>query len=306
MRSELKKAILRIHSDDYHNIITTGKKIRDVQQRRNKILPTWRAITQGRVRRILVTSALCVLTLFLLFVVYLGIRYFNAFVGASADLDRTQSQIESEVERHTLLIPNLAVVAAEYSAHEVILYKYVSEMRTMMSSQKDKTEIASSPAFGKLMGSLLAISEQYPNLKASVSFEQLMTDWTGTENRIAEARASHILAIRYYNGLWTRFPSNVYAYIYGYKKHTPYTYDESEVPPLDIEKFYARYLTSRVGETTVFDPKTGAHTTPAPGAPAGSTPTPGSIVRDSVALTTSTAAARNPRIERIPPGKASE
>jgi LemA protein len=269
MRGELREAIRRIHSADYHKILSTEKELRRVKRRRLVAwLPGWQTLTRTRASRLtLIVTA----NVFLTLLVWGAIYYYNAFVGAMAELDRTASLIDSEVERCVNLIPNLTVVSAEYSAHEVVLYEYVSEMRTLLTGQKGRSPAETTPALEKMMGSLLAVSEQYPDLKASRSFEQLMKDWTETENRIATARLGHIQAIRDYNRLRARFPSNYYALIFGMKRRTLYSYDESHAPALDIKEFYSTYLSGRLGKMASFS--SGVHA-PAQGRPASAPSAP--------------------------------
>jgi LemA protein len=244
MRSELREVIRRIHSADYQRIVSTEKQIRQIRRRRllNR-LPGWKTLTKTRALRL---SMLALTVCSVALSAWGGIHYYNAFAQSMSELDRTSSLIQSEAMRRADLIPNLTVVSAEYSAHEVTLYKYVSEMRTFLGGPSAKAAAATSPALEKIMTSLLAVSEQYPNLQASRSFEELMKDWNETENRIALARAEYILAVKNHNALWTRFPSNVYGFFFGMKRCPPYSYKDASKPALDIKEFYSTYLADRV------------------------------------------------------------
>jgi len=254
MRSELREVIRKIHSADYHKIPDTEKQIRKVKRRQLlSRLPGWETITKTPTLRFITTI---VVVCFVVLVVWGAVYYYNAFALTMSELDRTGSLIQSEAMRRADLIPNLTVVSAEYSAHEVTLYKYVSEMRTLLGNQKEKPAAGSSPALEKIMTSLLAVSEQYPYLQASRSFEQLMKDWTETEDRVAKARADYIQAIRNHNALWTRFPSNVYGILFGMKRRPPYSYSEFATPPLDIKEFYSTYLAARVQNMSLNSPTT--------------------------------------------------
>jgi len=244
MKSELREAIRRIHSADYYKILSTEKQLRSAKRRELlRRLPGWETVTRTPALRLAIVIHA---SAFVVLCVWGGIHYYNAFVTTASELERTSSVIDSEIKRRVNLIPNLTVVSAQYSAHEVTLYRYVSQMRTLLGGQKGKSPAETTSALEKLTASLLAVSEQYPDLKASRSFEQLMKDWTETENRIATARTAYIQAIRDYNMLWTGFPSNVYGFLFRLKRHTPYLYDESAAPVLDIKQFYSTYLPGRL------------------------------------------------------------
>ncbi|HUT25622.1 MAG TPA: LemA family protein [Sumerlaeia bacterium] len=242
MRSELKEAVRRLHSEDYQRLQATEKRVK--RSKRLEVLrplAVWAGPSGGRRSRlrsaVLATVGLIVLTC----VIAAGVYYYNMFSFILVDMDKTRSLVDNEIERRANLIPNLLVVSAEYSTHEKALYKHVSEMRSQLANHKGNSSAETSLTMRNLMSSLLAVAEQYPDLKATQSFEQLMRDWTETENRIAEARAAYIKTIRDYNALCTTFPSNVFGLLFGRGKCDPFSFEEASTTLADVMGFYSSY-----------------------------------------------------------------
>lgn len=254
MRSEIKEAVRSIHSEEYRRLLAGEQRL--AKARRTELV---RRVTSGvaakaapttrRIRNVLIACGALVVALFL----WGGAYYYNMFVAATAELERTASMVESETNRRANLIPNLMVISAEYSTHEATLFKYVSEMRSTLSNPAASSgEVAAS--LSKLMSSLVAVAEQYPDLKANQSFEQLMKDWTVTEDRIADSREAYIQAIKTYNHEVRSFPSDIYGFLYGMKRHTPYTFTGPGPSTVDLGRFYQAYREGKMGTGPVNDP----------------------------------------------------
>jgi len=247
MRSELKEAIRRLHSRDYHELVTGEKRRKNGGRKRFwRLLPGRGFLAGLTARRAIFTAAIVGAALFIIATTGAGVYYFNRFSLIIVDLDKTKSFIDNEVKRRADLIPNLVIVSAEYSAHEKVLYKYVSEMRRGLADAKQGVPqaVAALPV-PDLLSSLLAVAEEYPDLKATQSFELLMQEWTETENRIADARADYIKTIRELNGLCSTFPSNVYALLFRVHKYEPFVFDDNGLGGVRMEEFYSEYLARR-------------------------------------------------------------
>lgn len=254
MRNELQEAIKRVHSDDYQRMVVTEKQLKKSRRKGGLRVATGSLIgmTFGApaAKRIFI-SVVVVAALTTLFGA--GIYYYNRFSLLVVDLGRDKSLVDNEIRRRADLIPNLLVVSAEYGAHEKTLQSFVTEMRTHSTNYSEKSGGGSIFGLGNPMSPLTAILEQYPDLKATQSFERLMEDWTETENRIAQARADYIATVRDYNGLCTTFPSNVFALAFGNKKYDDaFSFDESAVGLPDPDQFYSDYL-SKERFASIFD-----------------------------------------------------
>lgn len=247
MRNELKEAIRRLHSDEYKKLLDTEKKIK--KSKGNGSLR--RLVRHGRglgpSRRITLLT-IVILVGVAVYTLVAGIYYFNQFSIIKVDLNQTKSLVDNELKRRANLLPNLLTISVEYRAHEKLLYEYVSEMRTHLNGLEAQAPGANGDALSKLLSSLLAIAEEYPELKATQSFEQLMADWTETENRVAEARVAYIETIKKLNAMCTTFPSNLYAKFFAVKKGDPFSFDDPEAEPIRSMEFFSAYVVGRTAE----------------------------------------------------------
>jgi len=236
MGRELREAIERIHSDDF-------KKMRKAERKNGKGF--WRRVTgydrlkktpRGLVMRVVVTVA-CVA--FVACIASATVYYYNQYEAVLVWLEHDKAIWDNELQRRASLLPNLILVSAKYSAHEKVLFEYVSKMRGYpgKGNGEPSSDTPDSP-LNKLMSSLLAVSEQYPDLKATQSFEQMMKEWVETENRIAEARASYIKRIRDLNDLYAVFPSNIFGRLFFVANREQWKLDESTAADIDLEKTF--------------------------------------------------------------------
>jgi len=136
------------------------------------------------------------------------------------------SQVENQYQRRMDLIPNLVKTVKGYAAHEKSTFEEVTNARANAtkvtidaSNLNDPAAIAKfEQAQGQLssaLSKLLAVSENYPNLKADQNFLALQSQLEGTENRIAVARMDYIQAVQQYNTTIRTFPGLIWARIYG-------------------------------------------------------------------------------------------
>ncbi|NUQ94186.1 MAG: LemA family protein [Gemmatimonadaceae bacterium] len=132
-----------------------------------------------------------------------------------------QGQIETQLQRRADLIPNLVSTVKGYAQHEEQIFTAVADARSRLLGAKqsgDPTAMANADAqMTGALGRLLAISENYPQLKADANFRQLQDELTGTENRIAVARTDYNDAARQYNTYIRQFPTALTAKVTGAK-----------------------------------------------------------------------------------------
>jgi LemA protein len=126
-----------------------------------------------------------------------------------------QSQIEVQLQRRADLIPNLVATVKGYAQHEEEVFNTVAEARSRLLNavqSKDPEQMATADqGLTGALGRLLAISENYPNLKADENFLRLQDELTGTENRIAVSRSDFNEAVRSYNAYIRQFPAVITA-----------------------------------------------------------------------------------------------
>ena len=135
------------------------------------------------------------------------------------------SEVVNQYQRRADLIPNLVKTVQGYAEHESSVLIGVTEARAKATSIKvDANDEESVKKFqqaqaevGSALSRLLAVSENYPQLKADQNFRDLQAQLEGTENRIAVARNRYIQSVQGYNLTVRQFPSNLTAMMFGYK-----------------------------------------------------------------------------------------
>lgn len=144
---------------------------------------------------------------------------YNGLVSSEENVDSRWSQVENQLQRRMDLIPNLVNTVKGYAAHEEKIFTEVTQAREKLMGAQAVDEKAE--AYGEFEGALsrlLAIVENYPNLKADANFRQLSDELAGTENRIATARMDYNNAVQTYNTKIRRFPNVVIAGMFGFDK----------------------------------------------------------------------------------------
>ncbi len=159
---------------------------------------------------------------------------YNALVQRDEQVKKAWSQVENQYQRRMDLIPNLVETVKGYADFEKSTLQAVVEARanaTRVTIQADELTQENlqryeqaQGALGSALGRLLAVAENYPNLKANENFINLQTQLEGTENRIAVERKNFNEVVGQYNAYVRRFPTNLYAGMLGF---TPKAYFQS-------------------------------------------------------------------------------
>jgi len=149
---------------------------------------------------------------------------YNRFVGQEEAIKAQWAQVENQLQRRNDLIPNLVETVKGYAAHEEGVFKEIAEARSRLLAAKSPEEtIAAANQQTSALGRLLAISENYPQLKANEQFNRLMDELSGTENRIAVERMRYNDRVQEYNTGRRQFPANLTAKIFGFKEYPFFT-----------------------------------------------------------------------------------
>ena len=157
----------------------------------------------------------------LLITVVWGISRYNAIISAEENVNTAWSQVENQYQRRADLIPNLVETVKGYAAHESETLEGVIAARakaTQVIVDPTNATVEQIAAFQAAQGELtqalsklMAISENYPDLKASQNFSALQSQLEGTENRITVARNNFNEVTRHFNTIIRRFPTNLIA-----------------------------------------------------------------------------------------------
>ena len=151
---------------------------------------------------------------------------YNGVVTANENVNGKWSQVETQLQRRSDLIPNLVNTVKGYSAHESQVFTDVANARARLAGARNVTEAAQ--ANGELSGALsrlLAISENYPQLKANTNFIQLQDELAGTENRLAVARKDYNDAAQAYNAKLKSVPTVFVARLMGFTERSYFKAD---------------------------------------------------------------------------------
>lgn len=178
-------------------------------------------------------------------VVLLAVFWFfgtrNSLVSLKEDVEMQQSQIETTLQRRSDLIPNLVATVKGYANHEEEVFTEIADARSKLAGSIESGDMESiseaNNALDSALGRLLAISENYPDLKASEQFIALQDELAGTENRIAVARQHYNEKLNTYNTTVQRFPTSIVAGMSGYYPMQYFEADESakKVPKVDFD-----------------------------------------------------------------------
>src|SRR5216110_3206899 len=152
---------------------------------------------------------------------------YNRFVSQEEAIKGQWAQVENQLQRRNDLIPNLVETVKGYAQHEEGVFKEVADARTQLLSAKSPEEtIAAANRQTSALGRLLAVAENYPQLKANEQFNRLMDELSGTENRIAVERMRYNERVQEYNTSRRQFPANLTAKLFSFKEYPLF-----EAPP---------------------------------------------------------------------------
>ena len=159
-----------------------------------------------------------IVIVFVLLLVWV-ISSYNGLVAKNETVETAWSQIDNQLQRRNDLIPNPVATVKQYAAHESEVFAQVSEARSKLAGATTVEDVAQADAeVTSALSRLLAIVENYPELKANENFIQLQDELAGTENRIAVARRDYNEAARSYNTTIRRFPTNIIAGMFGFER----------------------------------------------------------------------------------------
>jgi LemA protein len=180
--------------------------------------------------------SLIVILAILAVIFFWGKGAYNGLVSGEESVEAAWSQVENVYQRRADLIPNLVATVKGYAEHESSTLQAVTEARTKATSiniEADelteenikKFQQAQSELSGAL-SKLIAVAENYPDLKASQNFLDLQKQLEGTENRITVERQKFNDTARKYNTNLRQFPTNIVASIFKFEKKGYFEADE--------------------------------------------------------------------------------
>ena len=164
---------------------------------------------------------------------------YNTFVGQEEAIKAQWAQVENQLQRRNDLIPNLVETTKGYATHEEAVFKDIADARAKLLAAKSPEEtIQAANQQTSALGRLLAVVENYPNLKANEQFNRLMDELAGTENRLAVERMRYNEKVQAYNTSRRQFPANLTAKLFGFKEYPFFQAppDAKQVPKVNFSK----------------------------------------------------------------------
>lgn len=175
---------------------------------------------------------------------------YNTIQSQDEQIKASWSEVLNQYQRRADLVPNLVATVKGYAAHEREVLEQVTAARARVGSVQATPELLADPqAFERFQAAqaqlttslsrLLAVSENYPQLKADAGFRDLQAQLEGTENRITVARNRYIQSVQAYNVTVRSFPSNLTAKMFGFDTKPNFTVaDEKAIsapPKVDFD-----------------------------------------------------------------------
>ena len=168
---------------------------------------------------------------------------YNGLVTKDEKVSEAWANVETVYQRRADLIPNLVNTVKGYAAHEQETLQSVVEARahatnitldpTTATAEDMKRYMAAQQEVGSALGRLIAIAENYPDLKANQNFLELQKQLEGTENRISTERRKYNEMVKNFNASIRRFPTNLIAGMFGFEKRSMFEAQEgAEVAPV--------------------------------------------------------------------------
>ena len=174
---------------------------------------------------------------------------YNELQSTDENITASWAEVLNQYQRRADLVPNLVNVVKGYAAHEKDVLTQVTEARSRVGAIQATPELINDEeAFKKFIAAqgemtsaisrLLAVAENYPQLKADGLFRDLQAQLEGTENRITVARKRYIDAVKEYNIIVRSFPTNLTAMLFGHKTKPSFTVENekaiSKPPKVDV------------------------------------------------------------------------
>ena len=157
------------------------------------------------------------------------IAIYNKLVTLRQRVQNAWSQIDVQLQRRFDLIPNLVETVKGYMTHEKDTLAKVTELRASWADAKtveDKAKLEGE--LSNTLKTIMAVAENYPNLKADQSFNNLQAELSDTENKISYSRQFYNDTVTIYNTKLETFPSNLVASMFGFKASTLFNVESEE------------------------------------------------------------------------------
>lgn len=186
-------------------------------------------------KNILITLAIIVI-IFIAFS-FKVISSYNNLVTLEQNFKKVESNIDTQLQRRSDLIPNLVNTVKGYASQEKEIFTEIAEARAKLGGAQTVRDKANADSdLSSALSRLLVVVENYPDLKSNQNFKDLTVALEGTENRINIARQDYNVAVEIYNTTVRKFPDSIIASIFRFEEKDYYKATEGakEVPKVDF------------------------------------------------------------------------
>ena len=237
--SRIGAIVKRLYGEDVKSSVNgnkAGAEMNERPRRKAGKLETFKKALSSR--RAAVWTIRIVVVLVVLFILAESIFQYNRLVSWETVVMARRADVDREYQRRKNLIPNIVSAVSRYASYEQGVFKHVSDVRTelgkMKSSKASSAQISS--VLEKALSGLIALAEEYPDLKATNSIQDLIAEVANTEDRIADAKKEYNAKCEVYNQYISIFPGNFFAFVYRYEP-LPYIglEENSQVPLIDLD-----------------------------------------------------------------------
>jgi LemA protein len=147
----------------------------------------------------------------------------NQMVSYDQGVKAAWSEVDVQLERRADLIPNLVETVKGFTKEESTVFGDIANARAgLLNARGPEAKIAANGTLDSAFGRLLALTENYPQLRSSEQFMRLQDELAGTENRISVARKRYNDSLQTYNTFVLQFPNSIWAGIAGFKQNNAY------------------------------------------------------------------------------------
>jgi LemA protein len=147
----------------------------------------------------------------------------NQLVGKDEAVKSAWSQVDVDLQRRADLIPNLVETVKGFTKEESTVFGDIANARAgLLNAQGPAAKIAANGTLDSAFGRLLALTENYPQLRSSEQFMRLQDELSGTENRIAVSRRRYNQTLQDYNTFVRMFPNSIWAGMLGFHENSAY------------------------------------------------------------------------------------
>lgn len=168
-----------------------------------------------------------------------AIGSYNNLVSLDQKVKSAESNIDTQLQRRSDLIPNLVETVKGYASQEKGIFTDIANARSRLAGAQNIQQVANADnQLSSALSRLLVVVEKYPDLKSNQNFRDLTVALEGTENRIAIARQSYNESVDVYNTRIRKFPSSILAGMFRFQERPYYQASEGarEVPKVDFPK----------------------------------------------------------------------